>query len=56
MAKEGIPDLTLTAALPGYKTYDSTGIRIGAQSFLTLDVTMAVGQIQESLTVDWLPA
>src|SRR5262252_5294069 len=39
------------ATLQGYKTVDRGGIRIGTQQFLTLDLTMEVGQIQESVTV-----
>jgi hypothetical protein len=41
----------LTATLQGYKTIDRGEIRIGTQQFFTLDLTMEVGQIQESVTV-----
>src|SRR5262245_19979276 len=39
------------ATLTGYKTIDRRGIPIGTQQFLTLDLTMEVGAIQESVTV-----
>jgi hypothetical protein len=39
------------AALQGYKTIDRGGIRLGTQQFVTLDLTMEVGQISESITV-----
>ena len=41
----------LKAALPGYKTIEQGGIRIGTQQFLTLDFTMDVGRIEENVTV-----
>src|SRR5213592_289982 len=39
------------AVLQGYKTIDRAGIRIGTQQFLTLDLTLEVGAITESVTV-----
>ena len=39
------------AVLQGYKTIDRGGIRIGTQQFLTLDLTLEVGAITESVTV-----
>src|SRR5436190_8184210 len=39
------------ATLQGYKTVDRGAIRIGTQQFLTLDLTMEVGSITESVTV-----
>jgi hypothetical protein len=39
------------ATLQGYKTIDRGAIRIGTQQFLTLDLTMEVGAITESVTV-----
>src|SRR5262245_432258 len=39
------------AALQGYKTIDRSGIRIGTQSFLVLDLTLEVGALEESITV-----
>ncbi len=42
---------TIKAALTGFKTFESKGVRIGAQQFVTLDVTLEVGQLQETITV-----
>jgi trimeric autotransporter adhesin len=42
---------TVKAALQGFKTYENKGIRIGTQMFITLDVLLEVGQIEESVTV-----
>src|SRR5579864_6272697 len=39
------------AVLQGYKTIDRGGIRLGTQQFVTLDLTMEVGAISESITV-----
>ena len=39
------------AVLQGYKTIDRGGIRIGTQQFLTLDLTLEVGAVEESITV-----
>src|SRR4029453_6487077 len=39
------------ASLQGYKTIDRGGIRIGTQQFLTLDLTLEVGAVEESITV-----
>jgi trimeric autotransporter adhesin len=41
----------LKAALTGYKTVEQPAIRIGTQQFLTLDVTMEVGRLEENITV-----
>jgi hypothetical protein len=41
----------LKAALQGFKTAERPGIRVGTQQFLTLDLTMEVGGIEESITV-----
>src|SRR5262245_60472451 len=41
----------IKATLTGYKTIDRRSIPIGTQQFLTLDLTMEVGQLQESITV-----
>src|SRR5215208_2042296 len=41
----------IKATLQGYKTVDRGAIRIGTQQFLTLDLTMEVGAITESVTV-----
>ncbi len=37
--------------LAGYKTFEHSGLRVGTQQFLTIDVTLEVGGIQESITV-----
>jgi hypothetical protein len=42
---------TLRAALTGFKTYESRGLRIGTQTFITLDVVLEVGTITEEITV-----
>ena len=35
----------------GYKSYESKGLTVGTQQFITLDVTLAVGALEESVTV-----
>ncbi len=42
---------TLKATLEGYKTYQRAGLTVGTQQFLTLDVALEVGSLQESITV-----
>lgn len=42
---------TIRAALTGFKTYENTAVRIAAQQFITLDITLEVGQLQETITV-----
>lgn len=42
---------TLKTEIAGYKTYANRALRIGTQEFLTVDVTLEVGAIQESVTV-----
>ena len=42
---------TIKAALTGFKTYENRGVRIGAQQFLTVDVLLEVGALQETITV-----
>src|SRR5688572_501395 len=42
---------TVKAALQGFKTYENKGVRIGTQQFITLDILLEVGQIEESITV-----
>ena len=42
---------TIKAALTGFRTYENRGVRIGAQQFITLDIPMEVGQLQETVTV-----
>jgi hypothetical protein len=41
----------IKAVLQGYKTYEQGGLRIGTQQFLTLDVTMEIGRLEENITV-----
>ena len=41
----------LKATLAGYKTIERREIPIGTQQFLTMDLTMEVGAIEESITV-----
>jgi hypothetical protein len=42
---------TVKAILTGYKTVERKEIPIGTQQFLTMDLTMEVGAIEESITV-----
>jgi hypothetical protein len=41
----------LKTQLAGYKTFERKGLRVGTQQFITLDVTLEVGAIEESITV-----
>ncbi|MEO7134897.1 MAG: carboxypeptidase-like regulatory domain-containing protein, partial [Vicinamibacterales bacterium] len=42
---------TVKAALTGFKTFESKGIRVATQQFVTLDVKLDVGNLQETITV-----
>ena len=42
---------TLTTRITGFKTYESKGLVVGTQQFLTLDVVLQVGGIEENITV-----
>jgi trimeric autotransporter adhesin len=42
---------SLTVRLTGYKTYESKGLTVGTQQFITLDVTLDVGRLEEAITV-----
>ena len=42
---------TVKAELTGFKTYENKALRIGAQQFVTLDIVLEVGQLQETITV-----
>ena len=42
---------TVKAELTGFKTFENKAIRIGAQQFVTLDIKLEVGQLQETITV-----
>jgi len=39
------------ATVQGFKTFQRKGVRIGAQAFITLDIQLEVGQLEESITV-----
>jgi hypothetical protein len=42
---------TIKAELTGFKTYENKGIRVGTQQFVTMDIRLDVGQLQETITV-----
>src|SRR5262245_22801814 len=42
---------TVKGVVQGYKTFERKGIRIGTQQFITLDVVLEVGAIEETITV-----
>jgi hypothetical protein len=42
---------TVKAAVQGFKTFERKGIRIGTQQFITLDIVLEVGTVEESITV-----
>ncbi|MFP5379638.1 MAG: carboxypeptidase regulatory-like domain-containing protein, partial [Vicinamibacteria bacterium] len=42
---------TVRAALTGFRTYESRGVRVAAQQFVTLDITLEVGALEETITV-----
>jgi hypothetical protein len=42
---------TIKAAVQGFKTFERQGVRIGTQQFVTLDITLEVGAIEETITV-----
>jgi hypothetical protein len=42
---------TIKAAVQGFKTFERRGLRVGTQQFITLDVTLEVGTVEESITV-----
>jgi hypothetical protein len=42
---------TLSTRLTGYKSFESKGLVVGTQQFITLDVTLDVGAIEEAITV-----
>jgi trimeric autotransporter adhesin len=37
--------------LANYKTFDRTGLRVATQQFITLDITLEIGVLQETVTV-----
>jgi hypothetical protein len=42
---------TIKAAVQGFKTFERKGLRIGTQQFVTLDIMLEVGTVEESITV-----
>jgi hypothetical protein len=42
---------TIKASLTGFRAIESRGIRVGTQDFLTLDLRLEVGDVQEAITV-----
>ena len=42
---------TVKASITGFKAYENREVRIGAQQFITLDVTLEVGTVAETVTV-----
>lgn len=42
---------SVKAELAGFKTYEQKAIRVAAQQFVTLDIGLEVGQLQETITV-----
>jgi hypothetical protein len=42
---------TVRATLTGFKTYENKAVRVAAQQFITLDILLEVGQLQETITV-----
>jgi hypothetical protein len=42
---------TVRAAVTGFKKFERKGVPIGTQQFFTLDITLEVGAIEESITV-----
>ena len=42
---------TIKAELTGFKTFENKGVRVGTQQFVTMDIRLDVGQLQETITV-----
>ena len=42
---------TIRAVLQGYKTFERHGVRIATQQFVTLDLQLEVGALEEHITV-----
>src|SRR5207247_9498298 len=42
---------TLRVALSGFKTFERKGLTVATQQFITMDVTLEVGTIEETITV-----
>src|SRR6266699_3597227 len=42
---------TLRSQLTGYKRFESKGLTVGTQQFITLDIMLELGGLEESITV-----
>jgi hypothetical protein len=42
---------TVRTQLTGYKTFERSGLRVGTQQFLTIDIALEVGAVEENITV-----
>ena len=42
---------TARASVQGFKTFERKGIRVGTQQFITLDITLEIGTVAETITV-----
>jgi hypothetical protein len=42
---------SIRVVLPGYKTLERRGVRIATQQFVTLDLTLELGTVEETITV-----
>jgi hypothetical protein len=42
---------TLRSSISGYKRFESKGLIVGTQQFVTLDITLEIGALEESITV-----
>ena len=42
---------SIRTSLPGYKTYEQRGLNIGTAQFVTLDLVLEVGTVEEEITV-----
>lgn len=42
---------TVKAELTGFKTFENKGVRVNTQQFVTMDIRLDVGQLQETITV-----
>ena len=42
---------TVKASITGFRTFENRNVRVGAQQFITMDIQLEVGQLQETITV-----
>jgi hypothetical protein len=42
---------TVRAAVQGFKTFERSGVRIGTQQFVALDIQLEIGGVEETITV-----